>query len=472
VEETAEASRLEAALEDPRRRLWRMALPMMIGMSLHVSYQIVDMIFVGRLSADALAALAFNLPLLFLALGITVGLGSGITAVVARCVGARDKTGADQAAENGLLLGVGLMLVFVVGGLTGGRSLLRLLGVGPDLLEPAWQYFRVMAVGFPFPVMMVFFRAILTGEGNMKTPVMVQGGATLLNVALDPIFIFTLGLGIQGAALATVLAQCVAASVYFWLLIVKSHSWVTLRPRSFRLRPSVLRSIVSIGAPSSVSFLVMALGGSVFNRILVEYSGGAVAGYQVGARLDQIVLLPMISVSTSLVTLVGMFRGSQRIDLARAIFRYALSRTVGIALLLSFTFYAFAPWLLAMFTADAEVRAAGVGYLRVAAFAYPFTAVSMLSGRAMQGLGHGIPVMVLSVMRVLLISGPMTVVVVFVLEGPLEWVWWAILSGVITTSMVALLWFRSVLRRAESEGARVQAPDALASSSALPVPPG
>lgn len=445
----AQAARLAGALEDPRRGLWRMALPLMAGMSLQTAYLIVDMIFVGRISAEALTALAFNLPLVFMAMGTTFGLGTGVTAVVARCVGARDKTGADQAAENGLLLAVFLVAIFMVVGLGWGRALLRLLGVPADLQGLAWSYFRIIALGFPFVVSSVFLRSVLSGEGNMKTPVMVQGGATVLNAILDPICIFALGLGIEGAALATVIAQAVAASVFVYLLFVKSHAWVTFNLRAFRMKLPVLRSIVAIGAPSAVSLLVTALGASVFNRILVGYSPEVVAAFQVGARIDQIVLLPMIAVAASLVTLVGMFRGAERLDLVRSIFLYAMTRTVALAAIVAALFLAFAPYLVAVFSSDPAIRGAGVGYLRVAALAYPFTAVSMLAGRSLQGLGRGTPVLLVSLLRVFLISGPLTVIVVFVLHGPVEWVWWAIVTGIVISALCALLWWLRAVGHAE-----------------------
>ena len=127
--------------------------------------------------------------------------------------------------------------------------------------------------------MSVFFRSILSGEGDMKTPVMIQGGGTLLNIVLDPLFIFTFGMGVEGAALATVISQAMAAAVFVYLLFFKEHLYVTFDLKDFRFSPSILRSIFSVGAPASFSFVVMALGGAVFNRVLVEYSEDTVAGF-------------------------------------------------------------------------------------------------------------------------------------------------------------------------------------------------
>ena len=168
------ASRLAGFLENPRRALWTMSLPMMVGMSLQTAYLLADMYFVGRIGPDALAALAFNMPLVFLGLGIVFGLGSGVTSVIARHIGADDKSLADSSAEHSLALGVLLSVAFTAVAYVFGREILASLGVTPELLPLAWDYFSVLAAGYVFIVMTVFFRSILAGEGDMKTPMMIQ----------------------------------------------------------------------------------------------------------------------------------------------------------------------------------------------------------------------------------------------------------------------------------------------------------
>ena len=139
----------------------------------------------------------------------------------------------------------------------------------------------------------------------------------ILNIFLDPLFIFTLGLGVKGAALATVLSQAVAASVFVYLLFFKEHAYVTFDLKDFRPSGAILGEIFNVGAPASFSFIVMAVGGMVFNRILIGFSEETVAAYQVGARIDHIFMLPVIALSAGLVTLVGMYHGAKRKDLVR-----------------------------------------------------------------------------------------------------------------------------------------------------------
>ena len=448
MQERPGADRLDRFAENPRRALWLLALPILIGMSIQTLYMVVDMFFVGRVSPEALTALAFNMPLVFLAMGVTFGLGTGITAVIAQAIGARDRVRADRAAEHSVLIGALVAALTTGSALAFGVPLLHALGVPADLVPQAWSYFRVLACGYPFMILAVFFRSILSGEGNVKTPVIVQGAATVLNIALDPLFIFTFGMGVAGAALATIVSQAAAALVFVYLLFVARLSYVRFDLRNFRYDRAITRAICVIGLPASLSFLVMSLGGGILNRILVEHTPDAVAALQIGSRLDHVVILPQVAIASGLVTLVGMFYGARRGDLLREIVRYAMARTILLSIAIAVAFYVAAPGLVAFFTDSPGIRTLGVDYLRVVVFAYPFIGVSILTGRSLQGLGRGAPELWLSLLRVILISAPLAWAATFWLRGPVQWVWYSSLIGTVVSASIALAWLAAGLRRA------------------------
>ena len=179
-------SRLESFLENPPKALWSLAIPIMFGMGIHTLYNMVDMIFIGRLGGDAIAGVAFNMPLFFLMLGLTMGLGSGVTASIARYIGNNNKVNADNSAEHALAMAGVIAIVFTILGLLLGKDLLAKLGAEGIILELAWDYLYVIVVGLPFMVFSGFFRSILAGEGDMKLPMLVAGFGTILNI----IFLF------------------------------------------------------------------------------------------------------------------------------------------------------------------------------------------------------------------------------------------------------------------------------------------
>lgn len=447
-------SRLDEFVASPRKGLWSLALPMMLGMMVQTIYSIVDMVFVGRVSGDALTALAFNVPLVFFGLGMVFGLGSGVTAVVARYIGAKQKRNADNSAEHGVVLGVILGILFTGAGLTWGKPVLTILGAPPHILPLAWSYFRVIAMGYIFMVSSIFFRSILSGEGDVKTPVMIQGGGTILNIILDPIFIFGLNMGVQGAAVATVLSQVSVSLVFAYLMLVKEHAYVRFALKDFSFSGAILGKIFKIGIPASFSMLIMSMGGGAFNKILVSFSSQAVAGYQVGMRVNHIFVMAVISIATALVTLVGMFYGAKRLDLVRSITYYAISRGVLIGIVLGSFFFVFAEPIISIFAQDSEIHFIGVQYLRYYVFAFPFIVISIMGGRMLQGLGFGLPMLVLTFLRVLLISVVLAYTLVFVVGKPVHWVWISQLIAVIFSASIALVWIRSGLRRLGGGDAR------------------
>ncbi len=455
------AERLDLFVANPRRALWVLAMPILIGMSIQTLYVIVDMIFVGMVSPEALTALAFNMPLVFLAMGLTFGLGTGITAVIAQAIGARDRIRADRSAEHAVIIGAVVAALTTGSALGFGVPLLHALGVPEELLPQAWSYFRVLACGYPFMILAVFFRSILSGEGNVKVPVMIQGGATLLNIALDPLFIFTFDLGVAGAALATIVSQGAAALAFVHLLFVAKGSYVRFDFRRFRHEPAITRSICAVGLPASLSFLVMSVGNGVLNRILVEHTPDAVAALQVGSRLDHVVILPQVAIAAGLVTLVGMFFGAGRIDLLRQVIRYAMTRTILLSIAIAAAFHVLAPALTAAFTDSAGIRSLSVDYLRVFVFGYPFIGISILTGRSLQGLGRGTPELWLALLRVLLINAPLAWAATFWLGGPVEWVWYACLTGTVVSALIALVWLAAGLRQAARRVASGETPGAV-----------
>ena len=451
-------SRLESFLENPTKALWSLAIPIMFGMGIHTLYNMVDMIFIGRLGGDAIAGVAFNMPLFFLMLGLTMGLGSGVTASIARYIGNNNKVNADNSAEHALAMAGAIAVVFTIAGLVLGKDLLAKLGAEGIILELAWDYLYVIVVGLPFMIFSGFFRSILAGEGDMKLPMLVAGFGTILNIILDPIFIFKLenyggigfGLGIKGAALATVVCQGIVFLIFVYMLFVKKHAYITFNLRDFSPSKVILWDIIKVGIPASLSMVIMALGQGVFNKILIHYSSQTVAAYQVAGRLDMLIFLPIFSIAGGLTTLVGMFYGAREIEALKSIVKYGISRSFFITVCSSAFVYFFAPAFSALFTQDKEIIEVSVGFLRLMTLVYPFVAIAISCGRVMQGLGKGIPVLVITTVRVLGISAPLALYFSFVLHKSVEWNWYAMMISTSIAFTIAVTWVQVELKKLTS----------------------
>ena len=458
--ETNKKSRLKVFLENPSKALWSLAIPIMFGMGIQTCYNLVDMIFIGKLGGDAITGIAFNMPLFFLVLGLTMGLGTGVTAAIARFIGEENKKQADNCAEHAVVMAVIISITLSSIGLLFGKEILSLFGAEGEILNLGWEYLHVMCVGMPFMIFSGFFRSILSGEGDMKFPMMVAGLGTILNIILDPIFIFDLesfggfgfGLGIAGAAMATVISQVVVFIVFIFMLFFKNHSYISFNLSDFTFSTDIIWDIIKVGLPASLSMIVMAVGQGVFNKILVHISVNTVAAYQVAGRLDMLVFLPIFSIAASLTTLVGMFYGAKEYGALRYIIKYGIFSALLITIISSTIVYTFAGHVVRFFTDDASIVIIAVNFLQIFAFAYPFISVGITTGRVLQGLGKGLPVLIITIVRVLGVSAPLALFFVFIMDKTVEWVWYSMMLSTIVAFGIGLTWLISTLKTLPTSG--------------------
>lgn len=443
-------SRLESFRDNPPKALWRLAIPIMIGMGIQTVYSLVDMIYIGRLGSDALAAIAFNMPLFFVILGLTMGLGSGVTASIARFIGAKDKVNADNSAEHTMLIAIIISAGLSIVGLLFGKQMLVILGAENNILDLSWSYLKIICFGLSFLVFSAFFRSILSGEGDMKLPMIVSAIGTVLNIILDPIFIFGFKMGVAGAAIATIISQGIVFAIFVYLLFIKEHAYITFRMRDFSFSRDIISDILKVGLPASVSMLIMSFGQAVFNRILVFYSSDSVAAFQIGGRIDMLIFLPIMSIAAALTTIVGMFFGANDLPRLKSIIKYGIQRSILITIIGSVIVYIFAPIIVSVFTNSRVVHSQAVTYLRLITIIYPGVSIGMTSGRVLQGLGLGMPSLIITIVRVLGVSAPLALFFTFVLGKPIEWVWYSMMVSTVFAVVIGLTWLRFAVNRLSS----------------------
>lgn len=440
-------SRLQSFLDNPAKSMWTLAIPIIAGMGIQTLYTIVDMIFIGKLGGDAIAAVAFNMPIFFLVLGLSFGLGSGVTASIARFIGADDKVNADNAAEHSVAMALIISAFLTTGGLLFGPQLLIMMGCTDAVLPLAWDYLKVSCYGMSFGIFSMFFRSILAGEGDMKMPMIVAGLGTVLNIILDPIFIFTLEFGVAGAAWATTISQIIVFIIFVFMLFVKEHSYVRFKMSDFKPSKFILMDIVKVGIPASMSMMIMSVGQLVFNRILVTYSTNAVAAYQVGGRIDMVVFLPIMGIASALTTIVGMFFGAKETEKIKFITKYGISRAIMITATGSILLFLLAPTVVTVFTNENVIQSIAVGYLRNISIIFPVIAIGMTVGRILQGIGLGMPSLIITIIRVIGVAGPLAFYFTNILDKPVEWMWYAMVISAIVATIISVAWLRWAFRK-------------------------
>jgi len=438
---------LESFLKNPSKSMWSLAIPIMVGMGIQTLYTIIDMIFIGRLGGNAIAAVAFNMPIFFLVMGLSFGLGNGVTASIARFIGADDKVNADNSAEHAVVIALLISAILTSLGLIYGEQILAFMGCTQEVLPQAWSYLRVSCYGISFGVFSGFFRSILAGEGEMKLPMIIAGLGTILNTILDPIFIFYLDYGVVGAAWATTVSQIIVWFIFVYMLFIKHHTYIKFKLKDFSLSTYIIFDIIKVGIPVSMSMVVMAIGQLVFNRLLVNYSTNAVAAYQIGGRIDMLVFLPIFGIASALTTMVGMFYGANEISKIRLISWYGIKSSLIITSICSVILYIFAPIVISIFTADPLIQRISIDYLRIISILFPFISIGLTIGRILQGLGQGMPSLIITTIRVIGVAGPLAYYFTFIQNRPVEWIWYSMFISGIFATIISIVWVISTFRK-------------------------
>ena len=431
---------LQLFIDNPSKSMWNLAIPIMAGMGIQTLYTIIDMIFIGRLGGNAIAAVAFNMPIFFFVMGLSFGLGNGVTASIARFIGADDKVNADNSAEHAVVIAFLISGVLTSVGLIYGKEILILMGCTQEILPLAWDYLRVSCYGISFGVFSGFFRSILAGEGEMKLPMIVAGLGTVLNTILDPIFIFYLDYGVTGAAWATTISQIIVFCIFIYMLLIKHHTYIRFKLKDFSLSSFIIYDIIKVGIPVSMSMVVMAIGQLVFNRLLVNYSTNAVAAYQIGGRIDMLVFLPIFGIASALTTMVGMFYGANEINKIKFISRYGVRSSLIITSICSALLYIFAPLVISIFTSDSTIQKISIDYLRIISLLFPFISIGLTIGRILQGLGQGMPSLIITTIRVIGVAGPLAYYFTFIQDKPVEWIWYSMFISGIFATIISIVW--------------------------------
>ena len=438
---------LKTFLSNPVKSMWSLAIPIMVGMGIQTLYTIIDMIFIGRLGGNAIAAVAFNMPIFFFVMGLSFGLGNGVTASIARFIGAEDKVNADNSAEHALVFAFIISVLLTLLGLLYGKRILIFMGCTKEILPLAWDYLRISCYGISFGIFSGFFRSILAGEGEMKLPMIVAGLGTVLNTILDPIFIFYLDYGVAGAAWATTISQIIVWCIFVYMLFIKNLTYIKFKLKDFSPSSYIVLDIVKVGVPVSMSMIVMALGQLVFNRLLINYSTSAVAAYQIGGRIDMLVFLPIFGIASALTTIIGMFYGANEIDKIKFISWYGIKSSVIITTFCSIFLFMFAPTVISVFTSDTNIQDISIYYLRTISILFPFISIGLTIGRILQGLGTGMPSLIITVIRVIGVAGPLAYYFTFVLNKPVEWIWYSMFISGIFATLISITWINLAFKK-------------------------
>lgn len=380
--------------------LFKFSAPATIGMVVGALYNIVDTIFVGRgVGSLAIAALSIALPiqLMIMAIGLMVGVGSA--SIISRALGKNRKDIARTVFGNGVILTLMIGIFCMILGYIFLDKTIIFFGASSQVLPFARDYTRIILIGFIFFSFSFGSSNYIRAEGNPRAAMYVMTIGALVNIILDPIFIFGLKMGIRGAALATVIAQVISCIyLVFYFYFGKS----IFRPNTsiFKLKPDIIKEILSIGFPSFLRTTVAGLIVVIFNRLLLFYGSDLyIAIMGIGLRILSFIQMPIVGITQGFSTIVGFNYGAKQYDRVKKVLGVATLWTVIIAGI-GFLFMMISPrWVIRLFSDDAGLIKAGISILRIVVIFLPFIGIQLLGGGFFQAIGKARPALILTISR-------------------------------------------------------------------------
>ena len=372
------------------RAIVLLAVPMVLEMAMESVFAVVDIFFVSRLGDDAFAGVARTESLLTLVYTAAMGLGIGVTALVARRVGEGDGEGASRATAQAILLGSGLAIVLGVIAVLRAEDLLRIMGASDDTVAVSLGYTRVLLGGNVVIMLLFLQNAAFRGAGDAAIAMRVLWLANGLNIILDPALIFGLGpfpeLGLTGAAVATTIGRGTAVTVQLYTLF-RLGDRLRVRLRHLRVELDVMARLVRLSATGTFQTFIGMASWIGLVRITAEFGAEALAGYAIGIRVILFAILPAWGLSNAAATMVGQALGAGDPDRAEASVWVAAKMDLVFLGAIGLLFLAFAPAIVSLFGGTGEASAYAVDCLRIVAAGFPFYAYGMVVTAAFNGAG-------------------------------------------------------------------------------------
>ena len=435
------------------RLLAGMAVPMMISMLVQALYNVVDSVFVSRISENAFNAVGLAFPLQSLMIAVGAGTAVGINALLSRSLGEKKQEMADRAAGAGIFLSLCSAVVFALIGIFLSRPFFMAQAkTVPEIVEMGTDYTRI-CLGLSVGIFCQFcFERLLQSTGRTTLAMFTQLIGAITNIVLDPIFIFGLcgapRLGVTGAAVATVLGQFVGAGLAI-LLNFKKNPDVNLRLRLICFDKTAVREIYRVGVPS----IIMQSIGSVMtfgmNKILFVFTPTATAVFGAYFKIQSFIFMPVFGLNNGMVPIISYNYGAARLDRVKRTVKLTICTAVCI-MTMGFAVFQLAPaTLLSLFDASAEMTAIGVPALRIISISFLLAGFCIIAGSVCQAIGNPMYSMVVSICRQLVVLLPAAWLLAQ--TGRLELVWWSFPIAEIASVTLSAIFLRRTMRAVEAE---------------------
>ncbi|GGF48684.1 MATE family efflux transporter [Echinicola rosea] len=424
-----------------------LAFPIILANVLQTAYQLIDTFWLGRLGANAVAAVSVSFPILFLILSVGAGLTLAGTVLVSQHKGANNQPMVDSASSQTVFVVFSVSVLLAIVGYFSAGPLMRLIGAGPEIYSDSVDYFKVSSLGFVFLFMFFVFQSLMRGIGNVKLPVYVVLVTVLLNLVLDPLFIYGFGpipgFGVAGAAVASVITQGLSAIAGIYIMWRGRHG-IQIHFSEMKWDPSWAKKLFQLGFPSSMEQSARALGMIMMVMLVTSFGSETVAAYGVGARMLSFVIVPALGLAIATTTLVGQNVGAQKLKRAEETgllsVKVAFFGLTGIGVLL----FLFAENLVRFFVPnEPNVIADGALFIKIMGPSFGFLGVQQVVNGTFNGAGFTKASMFVSFLNLWIIRFPVGYYLAYHTSLGHEGIYWAFPISNWVSAIVAFIYFKT-----------------------------
>jgi putative efflux protein, MATE family len=420
-----------------RKVILTLSLPIMLNNFIRTIYNLTDTFFVSKIPGNAVAGVQFIWPLIFLITSFGIGMTVATSSIIAQYIGAQMQEKARKTAGQSISFLFVLSLALGLIGYLGAPTIIRAMGGTGELYDNAYAYLSIMFLGMPTTFLLNAYNAIKQGQGDTMSPLIIGALSIGTNIILDPILMFGLDMGIQGAAIATVISTGVFA-VYGIITTFDEKQSLKLELSDLKFNKEILMKIVNIGLPSSTGQAMTAFGFTILNVFLVSFGEVTLTAFAIGNRISSLIMMPAMGIGNALATIVGQNLGADNVSRAKLAVRNSTIMSTIFLVVGGLIMLPFVQQIVKAFSTDPEVIKNGTEYLTMIIYGIPLMGFFQILVGTFQGSGHTISAMILMMGRLWVLRIPM----VYMLSrldgfGPSS-IWMAMIASNLITCLIGL----------------------------------
>ena len=441
---------IEVITGDPKRAIRKLSVPMMISMLLIMLYNLADSIWVSGLGADALAAIGFITPLFMVLVGLGNGIGAGANSLIARYIGAKNYSQANNAGLHAILISIIVSAIFTVVMIVAMVPILEMMGAG-DTIQYALDYGYVV---FGFLFIFVYSgvaSAIFRSEGDMRRATYAIAVTAVLNIILDPIFIYVLNLGVSGAGWATVISASMSCLVMSYWIWGKKDLYLDLSPKNFKYNSRIMVDTLQVAVPSTLENIIFSALAIIINSMLVLAAGTtAVAVYTASMRIVQMAMIPLLGIATAVITVSGVAYGARDGNKLKIAHSYAIKIGFAVSIAIGAVMFIFSSQIAAVFSytsASASLApeiATAISVLTLFVLAIPH---GIMSSVTFQGVGKGIYSLIITLLRSLILESVFAYLFCFIFGWGVTGIYAGVVFGCFVGGTVGYVWAKIFIKK-------------------------